>query len=83
MPDVSRTIDPATFDLTQRSADSVAAHVAALNRDRGFVRSNVESIDSRLVELQVELNNTDAELASAERSLRLVNAAVGSTPDSC
>ena len=79
MPDVSRTIDPATFDLTQQSADSVAAHVAALNRDRALVRSNVESIDSRFVELQAELNTTDANVASAERSLRSVNAAVGST----
>lgn len=78
-PTCHRTIDPATFDLTQQSADSVAAHVAALNRDRGLVRSNVESIDSRLVELQAELNTTDANLASAERSLRSINAAVGST----
>ena len=78
-PTCHRTIDPATFDLTQQSADSVAAHVAALTRDRALIRSNIESVDSRLIELQAELNTTDADLTNAERSLRSINAAVGSS----
>ena len=78
-PTCHRSVDPASFELSAQSTESVQAHIRALHRDRALIRSNVESIDARLIEVQVELNTTDNNLWNAERALRSINAAVGST----
>ena len=78
-PTCRRTIDPSTFDLNQQTADSIQAHIGALQRDRALIRSNLDSIESRMIELEPELSTTDTNLTQAERALRSINEAVGAT----
>lgn len=77
-PTCHRHIAPEDFSLTVQSADAVDAHIRALRNDLRFIQSNVEAIDGRLIEANVESDRIDRQLRGAERSLATMNQIAGS-----
>ncbi len=76
-PTCHRSIDPATFQLTAQSTTSVEAHIAALERDRKLVASNVRASDDQVIRLSADLVDVESQVRDAERALAAVNQAVG------
>jgi hypothetical protein len=76
-PTCHRDLDPATFALTEQSADSIRTHIEALKRDREMMVSNTRSIESELRSARFSMQDLDVEVRDAERMLMHVTAAVG------
>jgi hypothetical protein len=76
-PTCHRSIDPATFQLTAQSMTSVEAHIAALERDRKLVASNVRASDDQIIRLSADLVDIESQVRDAERALAAVNQAIG------
>lgn len=76
-PTCHRSIDPATFQLTAQSMTSVEAHIAALERDRKLVASNVGASDNQIIRLSADLVDVESQVRDAERALATVNQAIG------
>ena len=74
-PTCRREVAPESFDLGQQSEELVEAHIGALEKDREFVKKNVESLDGRLRAAASEVLQYDQELRQAERTLESINAA--------
>ncbi len=78
-PTCHRSVDPSTFQLTSQSAKSVEAHIAALERDRTLILSNITSSERQIVRLSADLTNVEYDLREAERALSTVNQAIGTS----
>ena len=78
-PTCHRHIDPTTFQLTSQSVESVEAHIAALERDRSLVASNIESTEDQIIRLCASLADAEERLREAERALGAVNQAIGAS----
>lgn len=78
-PTCHRSLDPSTFQLTAQSAESVGAHIAALERDRTLILANIASSEGQIVRLSANLANVEHYLREAERALSTINQAVGAS----
>jgi len=78
-PTCHRSLDPSTFNLTAQSTESVEAHIAALQRDRTLILTNITSSEQQLIRLSADLANVEHRLLQAERALSTVNEAVGTS----
>jgi hypothetical protein len=78
-PTCHRSIDPATFQLTAQSTESVEAHIQALERDRSLVASNAKSSEQQIVRVSADLLDVENRLREAERALGAVNEAIGAS----
>ena len=76
-PTCHRSIDAATFQLTSQSTSSVEAHIAALERDRRLVKSNLAGAEAQVIRLSAQLATVENQVREAERALAAVNQAVG------
>jgi hypothetical protein len=76
-PTCHRDLDPDTFSLHQQSEESVAAHIAALERDRALLRSNAREIARATTITTVELTRVDEELQNAESALQMITQSSG------
>lgn len=76
-PTCHRSIDPSTFDLTAQSTKSVESHIAALERDRRLVASNVATSGEQAIRISADLADVEERLREAERALAAVNQAIG------
>ena len=76
-PTCHRSIDPATFQLTSQSTSSVEAHIAALERDRRLVKSNLGASEAQVIRLSAHLATVENQVREAERALAAVNQAIG------
>ena len=76
-PTCHRSIDAATFQLTSQSTSSVEAHIAALERDRRLVKSNLGASDAQVIRLSAHLATVENRVREAERALGAVNQAIG------
>jgi hypothetical protein len=76
-PTCHRELDPDTFSLHQQSEESVAAHIAALERDRALVRGNAREIARATAITTVELTKVDEDLRNAESALQMITESSG------
>ena len=78
-PTCHRSIDPATFQLTAQSTESVEAHIEALERDQRLVAANVASSDEQIIRVSADLVSAEDRLREAERALGAINQAIGAS----
>ncbi len=78
-PTCHRDLDPATFELSQQSTELVEAHIAALQKQRKLMLSNVASLEAQLVREQHDVAVVEERLAAAERTMAAVNQAGDTT----
>jgi hypothetical protein len=81
-PTCHRDLDPNTFDLTQQSTVSVAAHIDALEKQRVLIRDNIDALEGEVNRLQHQLGGIEERLLIAERALAAVNVAIGTSRES-
>ena len=78
-PTCHHSLEPSAFQLTSQSAESVTAHISALDRDRKLVISNISSCKDQIVRLGAKIDEVEYKLRVAERALGAVNEAVGTS----
>jgi hypothetical protein len=78
-PTCHRSIDASTFQLNAQSIGSVEAHIAALERDRRLVASNVAASDEQIIRIGADLTDVENRLRESERALAAVNQALGAS----
>jgi DNA repair exonuclease SbcCD ATPase subunit len=78
-PTCHRSIDPATFELTNQSTIGVQAHIDALARDKRLVASNVSASEDQIARVSADLAEVENRLRESERALAAVNQAVGAS----
>ncbi len=76
-PTCHRDLDPATFALTDQSAESISAHIEALRRDRELMGKNLHSLQADLETSSGALTEVEDGLRDAERALVTVTSAIG------
>jgi len=81
-PTCHRELDPNSFQLTEQSTESVAAHIDALEKQRVLIRHNIAVLDAEVVRLQHDLSSVEERLLVSERALATVNFAIGATRES-
>lgn len=77
-PACHRSLEPASFNLSQQSVESVSAHIEALARDEKLIRSNHSSAEALATRLAAELAEVDSAIRTADQILAAVNASAGS-----
>jgi len=70
-------MDANMFGLTSQSADSVAAHIEALKRDRELMSRNLESLSANIKVVSSNIAELDTQLRDADRTLSTLTNAVG------
>ncbi|KAA6461879.1 hypothetical protein DYQ86_09525 [Acidobacteria bacterium AB60] len=76
-PTCHRDMDASLFGLSSQSAESVAAHIEALKRDRELIRKNIESLDASIKLTTANINELDSQVRDADRALTTLTSAVG------
>lgn len=76
-PTCHRDMDATLFGLSSQSAESVAAHIEALKRDRELMRKNVDSLDASIKLTGANISEVDSQIRDADRALTTLTNAVG------
>ena len=76
-PTCHRDMDASLFGLSSQSAESVAAHIEALKRDRELIRKNIESLYASIKLTSANISEIDSQIRDADRALTTVTNAVG------
>jgi DNA repair exonuclease SbcCD ATPase subunit len=68
-PTCHRDMDASLFGLSSQSAESVAAQIEALKRDRELMRKKIDSLDASIKLAGANISELDSQIRDADRAL--------------